>query len=519
MHMKTGHQTLWRRFPAAGLVAAAIGFFTLLVAARAGDTGESIVTQGTAQAPACATCHGLHGEGAGDGMFPRVAGLPAAYIENQLKAIRDGVRANPLMAPAVKGLTDAEVSAVAEYLSRQQAPYPPAREATQPQLVRGQTLVTLGAWERGVPPCASCHGARLEGVAPAIPGLAGQWPQYVSAQLAAFQQGRRPHSALGLMTRIARGLSAEDIDGISAYIGDLQPGATPEPPRPAKPEPWTPTPQLPDAFTPPPDGAIPAGPYGDLIRLGQSIFEDTPNYAQDYAGNALSCRNCHLDRGRDPKSSPMWAAYVHYPEYRKKDGLVNTIQMRIQGCFRYSQNGTVPEADSREITALVTYFYWMAAGLPVGVKPRAAGYPKLDPPKEVPSPERGARVYASNCALCHGEGGLGRSSGGQQVFPPLWGPHSFNWGAGMHQVDRAAGFIKTSMPFGAGGTLTDQEAWDVAAYVNSRPRPQDPRFTESVEKTRELYHADHEYDYYGREVDGLVLGAPGALEERDKHSR
>jgi len=318
------------------------------------------------------------------------------------------------------------------------------------------------------------------------------------------------------MGRIARGMSSEDIEDTALYVASLAAGASAQIPRPAAPEPYTAKPQSPDAFVPPPEATIPDGPYGELVRLGQSIFEDTPKYAAPYSGNALSCRNCHLDRGRDPKSAPMWAAYVHYPEYRKKDGLVNTIQMRVQGCFRYSQNGTVPDADSRELTALVTYFYWMASGLPVGVKPKAAGYPKVDPPKEVPSPERGAKIYAASCAMCHGEDGLGRASGGQQVFPPLWGPQSFNWGAGMHQVDRAAGFIKTSMPLGAGGTLTDQQAWDVAAYVNSRPRPQDPRFTQSAERTRELYHADHEYDYYGREVDGLLLGAQPAPEERNK---
>jgi thiosulfate dehydrogenase len=417
------------------------------------------------------------------------------------------------------GLSDADISAVATYLERSQPPFAAAPEAEPAQLEHGQSVVTLGRWAQGVPSCTSCHGAALQGVAPAIPSLTGQSSQYLSAQLLAYQNGQRAPGPLELMGRIARAMSSREIQDVALYIASLRAGSKPEIPRPATPEPYTAKPQPPDAFVPPPESAMPAGPYGDLVRLGQSIFEDTPKHATLYAGNTLSCRNCHLDRGRDALSSPMWAAYVHYPEYRKKDGLVNTIQMRIQGCFRYSQNGTVPEADSRELTALVTYFYWMAGGLPVGVKPKAAGYPKLDPPKATPSPERGAKVYATACALCHGDNGLGRSSGGQQVFPPLWGPQSFNWGAGMHQVDRAAGFIKTSMPYGAGGTLSDQEAWDVAAYVNSRPRPEDPRFTESVEKTRALYHGDHEHDYYGREVDGLLLGAPGTLEQWERRQQ
>ena len=496
------------------LLAAAAGTLWPLLSSWAGGSAETIVLQGRGQTPACATCHGPHGEGGGEGFYPRIAGLPATYLDNQLRAFRDGTRSNPLMSPMVAGFTDADLRGVAEYLSRQQASFAPAPEVTASQIERGQTLVTVGAWERGVPPCTGCHGTQLEGVAPAIPPLAGQWPRYVAAQLGAYRQGQRPGNPLGLMTRIARGISAEDVESVSAYIASLRPGAAPEAPRAPMPQPWTPTPQSPDAFTPPPDAAIPPGPYGDLIRLGQSIFEDTPKYAEHYAGNALSCRNCHLDRGRLAQSSPMWAAYVHYPEYRKKDGLVNTMQMRIQGCFRYSQNGVTPPADSPEITALVTYFHWLATGLPVGIKPKSVGYPRLAAPKQAPSPERGAKVYASSCALCHGDDGQGRAASGRTVFPPLWGAQSFNWGAGMHQVDMAAGFIKSNMPYGAGDTLSEQEAWDVAAYVNSRPRPQDPRFTDTVDKTRELFHASHEYDYYGREVDGMVLGAPAAAQQR-----
>ena len=488
---------------------AAIGWLATPLLTCAANDGQSIILQGIpGQVPACATCHGTHGEGGGDGAFPRIAGLPAAYIENQLRAFRDGARASPLMSPVVKGLTDPDISTVAEYLTRQQAPFPPAHEVKREQLARGQALVTLGAWERGVPACTSCHGPELEGVAPAIPGLAGQWPQYLAAQLKAYQERQRSMNPLGLMTRIARGMSAEEIESVSAYIASLRLGDKPEPQAHATPEPYSPAPQSPDAFTPPPEAAIPAGPYGDMVRLGESIFEDTPKHAVQYAGNTLSCRNCHLDRGRAAQSSPMWAAYVHYPEYRKKDGLVNTLQMRIQGCFRYSQNGIAPPADSRELTALVTYFHWLASGLPVGITPKAAGYGRLPAPKDPPSPERGARVYASTCAMCHGDDGRGRTAGGKTVFPPLWGPQSFNWGAGMHQVELAAAFIKSNMPYGAGATLSDQDAWDVAAYVNSRPRPQDPRFSESVEKTRTLFHANHFDDYYGREVDGVLLGAP-----------
>lgn len=466
----------------------------------ASGTGESIVTQGSGSVPACSTCHGAKGEGGGDGLYPRLAGLPAAYIENQLRDFRDGRRQSPLMSPMAAGLADADIRTVAQYLAALHTSYKAIAPVASAQLALGQSLATVGAWERGVPPCTGCHGAALTGMAPSIPGLVGQSPQYLATQLEAFQSGKRPATPLGLMARVTHGMTAEDIRSVSTYIATLEAGSVPEALRPDKPEPWTPAPQSPDNFVPPPDAAIPSGPYGDLVRLGQNIFEETAKYAGEFSRNGLSCRNCHLDRGRAATSGPMWAAYVHYPEYRKKDGLVNTMQMRIQGCFRYSQNGVVPAADSREVTALVTYFHWLATGLPVGIKPKAVGYPRLAAPQQSPSPKRGSKVYAANCALCHGEDGQGRSADGRVVFPPLWGPQSFNWGAGMHQVDMAAAFIKSNMPYGAGNTLSDQDAWDVSAYMNSRPRPQDPRFIESTEKTREKFHANPEFDFYGRTV-------------------
>ncbi|HVY06956.1 MAG TPA: c-type cytochrome [Burkholderiales bacterium] len=479
----------------------------------ASGTAESLFQQGREGTPACATCHGAQGEGGGGGMYPRIAGQPAAYVENQLKDFRDGRRANPLMAPMVAGLTDADAQAVAAYVEGLNAPRAQAQKPDAVQAVLGQALVTVGAWERGVPPCAGCHGPALEGVTPNVPGLARQWPQYLAAQLSAWQQGQRAATPLGLMAKVAHGMTAAEIAAVSAYIGSLPDGEVPGMPRPEKPEAWTPAPQSADNFVPPPDAAIPAGPYGDLVRYGQSIFEQTSKYAGEYSRNGLSCRNCHLDRGRLATSGPMWAAYVHYPEYRKKDGLVNTMQMRIQGCFRYSQNGVVPAADSKEVTALVTYFHWLATGLPTGIKPKAVGYPRLAAPEQKPRPERGARVYAANCALCHGEDGQGRKSGAHPAFPPLWGPQSFNWGAGMHQVDMAAAFIKANMPYGAGNTLSDQDAWDVSAYMNSRPRPQDPRFVDDTEKTREKFHANHEFDFYGKEIDDVLLGGNKPLEK------
>lgn len=258
-------------------------------------------------------------------------------------------------------------------------------------------------------------------------------------------------------------------------------------------------------FTPPDEKDIPNNEYGDTIRLGRDIFTNTPKYASEYSGNGISCVNCHLDRGRLAGSSPMWAAYVSYPAYRKKTKSVSTYEERIQGCFNFSMNGKAPPSGSKELTALVTYSYWLATGAPTGKKMPGAGYPKISDPPQAPDIQRGANVYQANCAICHGNNGEGAKSGDRYIFPPLWGNDSFNWGAGMHRINTAASFIKANMPLGHGNTLTDQEAWDVAMFVNSHERPQDPRYFDNVAETQKQYHDEN--CNYGKEVHGQTLGA------------
>ena len=261
------------------------------------------------------------------------------------------------------------------------------------------------------------------------------------------------------------------------------------------------------AFAPPLESDIPNGPFGDLVRQGREIFVHTSENAKPYVGNGLSCSNCHLDAGRQANSAPLWGAYVAYPQYRSKNGHVNSLGERLQGCFRFSMNGKAPPLDSHVMLALETYAYWMATGAPVGAKMAGAGYPKkgFKPPQPV-NYARGKTVYERSCALCHGADGQGQQVAGNNVFPPLWGPDSFNWGAGMHQLDNAAAFIKANMPFSRGGTLSDQDAWDVALYMDAHERPQDPRYKGNLSQTRKQYH-DTPMSLYGTTVEGRLLGS------------
>lgn len=257
---------------------------------------------------------------------------------------------------------------------------------------------------------------------------------------------------------------------------------------------------------PPALSSLPDTPFGAAVRRGYAIFTDTRNAASAYVGNHLSCTNCHLDAGRLAGAAPLWGAWPTYPEYRKKNHRVNTYADRLADCFRFSLNGKPPAADSAVVAALESYSFWLAQGLPTGTSPAGRGYPQLAKPAQPPDYARGKAVYTQFCAACHMPNGAGLETGGHTEFPPLWGEHSFNWGAGMANVDVAARFIHANMPYGRGNTLSVQQAWDAALYVDSHTRPQDPRYTGSVAETRQRFHASP-YSMYGQRVNGRLLGS------------
>lgn len=273
-------------------------------------------------------------------------------------------------------------------------------------------------------------------------------------------------------------------------------------------------------FSPPQLANLPAGPAGDAIRRGMAIFDDPGTHAAAYVGNAMACKNCHLDSGRRPGSSPMWAAWVNYPQYRGKTKSINTMEDRIMGCFTYSMNapnspsGGPPPAGSDIYRDLSAYFHWLATGVRTGEQIAGGGYPELPLTAAGYSPQRGAPLYEQKCSGCHGPDGQGAiQPDGTVVYPPLWGGKSYNWGAGMARIDLAARFIKANMPLDQPGTLTDQEAWDIAAYVDSQERPKDPRQTGSLAQNAAANFKD-QHSYYGKSVGDRLLGGGVAAERR-----
>ena len=247
-----------------------------------------------------------------------------------------------------------------------------------------------------------------------------------------------------------------------------------------------------------------------VIRYGYDLFTNTQQLRGEYVFNDMNCSSCHLGEGRVPFSAPVWAAAITLPDFRGKNQHVNNLEERIAGCFAYSMNGTPPEYGSDEMLALSAYHQWLATGAPMYPdKPiYGRGFPAPERP-EAPSYARGEAAYQESCAICHQEDGSGHYENGEYVFPAPWGDGSNNWGAGIARVETMAGFIYQNMPLGQPRSLTGQQAWDIAYYINSQERPQDPRYTGDVAETAERFGPTfHNRSLYGqtREHDGHVLG-------------
>lgn len=213
----------------------------------------------------------------------------------------------------------------------------------------------------------------------------------------------------------------------------------------------------------PHDSLIPEGPLGVSVRRGRAILAATKDSLPDHVGNQLRCVSCHFDNGTRANVMPWMGVYGQFPQYRARAGGIQVIQDRINDCFERSMNGKRLPERSSEMRDIIAYLSFLSLGIPAGAKVKGQGLPPLRP---LPGDTvRGAAVFAQSCARCHGANGDGGAA------PPVWGDGSYNIGAGMSRVRTAAAFIKVAMPYDQPGTLTDQQAFDVAAYVNSRPRP------------------------------------------------
>src|SRR5690606_3350934 len=222
-------------------------------------------------------------------------------------------------------------------------------------------------------------------------------------------------------------------------------------------------------------------PKGRSIKLGQQLFDSTPKYLgpdapAPYAGNRLSCNNCHLWSGTKPYGAPLIGIVQRFPQFSNRANKMGSLQGRINGCMLRSMNGRALPGDSKEMQALIAYMEWLGRYAPKSGKIQGQGFVAIQIPHRPVNLEKGKRVFEMHCVLCHGADGQGKMdpSGQQYRYPPLWGADSYNDGAGMARTLTAANFIKGNMPFGASfqdAVLTDEEAYDVAGFINQQERP------------------------------------------------
>jgi thiosulfate dehydrogenase len=207
--------------------------------------------------------------------------------------------------------------------------------------------------------------------------------------------------------------------------------------------------------------------YRASALRGRALLLGTRDSLPQNVGNSLRCASCHLDGGLRRGAMPWVGSFARFPQYRARSGKVDLIEDRINDCFRRSMNGTALAPADRDMRDIVTYFAFLSSGIPVGAETEGQGLVPLQPLKG--DPARGAGVFAATCARCHGASGQGTA-----LATPLWGPRSYNVGAGMARISTAASFIYALMPIDRAQRLTAQQAFDVATYVNTRPRPDFP---------------------------------------------
>jgi thiosulfate dehydrogenase len=208
---------------------------------------------------------------------------------------------------------------------------------------------------------------------------------------------------------------------------------------------------------------------GAAIRRGLALFRFTPESLPQYATSNLRCTSCHQQDGRKANSAPLTGVHARFPRYLPRAAAVITLADRVNFCFTRSLAGYPLPHGSREMEDMLAYLAFLSKGLPVGGDaPAGTGMAPM-PDTLAADTARGRIVFESTCTVCHQQDGSG-----QGMFPALFGPRSYSIGASMARVERAASFIFHNMPQTAPGTLTAQEAYDVAAFINAQPRPDSP---------------------------------------------
>jgi thiosulfate dehydrogenase len=218
-----------------------------------------------------------------------------------------------------------------------------------------------------------------------------------------------------------------------------------------------------------------------LVLYGKELIQHTSDYLGpkgkvNTSTNGMNCQNCHLEAGTKIWGNNYGAVFATYPKYRARSGTIEDIFKRVNDCIERSLNGLPLDTQSTEMLAIKAYIEYIGKDAPAGKKPKGTGIKDLPFLNRPIDPVKGKKLFAATCERCHGKNGEGiyAESKTTYTYPPLWGKHSYNTGAGLFRMSRFAGYIKYNMPQGAtfeSPQLSDEDAWDIAAFVNSQPRP------------------------------------------------
>lgn len=384
-----------------------------------------------------------------------------------------------------------DLTAIATYLNslppgRNELPMPAV--ARLPDGVAPAALFTSRGGLGYAQYCVTCHRQGGEGVKDIFPPLAGN-PTVTSRQPETLLQltlagGKTPQTAShprGFAMPAFAQLSDKEIAEILTFVraswGNKAAAVDEAKVREMRAELQLKSPQRTE-FAAPKLANMLAEPNAEQLTRGMRLHLETKALLPKNVGNNLNCSSCHTNAGTVAGGSPFVGVSAMFPSYAPRAGRVIGIEERINGCFLRSMNGKPLPKESVDMRAMVAYYDWMKGGYKMGDKVPGRGIGKVNL-ELVPDAENGRKVYDAQCAVCHGANGEGlKKADGTPVFPPLWGDESFNIGAGLARTSKAAEFVKANMPFGmhakfplGQGTLSDQEALDVAQFFAHQPRP------------------------------------------------
>jgi thiosulfate dehydrogenase len=219
----------------------------------------------------------------------------------------------------------------------------------------------------------------------------------------------------------------------------------------------------------------------EQVEYGKELIAHTAKYLGPKGlvlriSNGMNCQNCHLDAGTKVWGNNYGSVASTYPKMRARSGKVEDIYKRVNDCFERSLNGKALDTSGKEMQAIKAYIEFLGAGVAKGEKAKGSGFKEMPYLDRAADPIKGKLVYEAKCQSCHQPNGEGVKmiDGSEYTYPPLWGNNCYNDGAGLYRISNFARYVKNNMPFGVNHKttqLSDEEAWDIAAFANSQVRP------------------------------------------------